>query len=80
MSYTVIHDQEYEQRLMVNEINKAVRHCRIGKVTAKQKSVHVWPRFVLPLPHDAGVFGSPIPVGVGTVMDHPRNCVANTYG
>lgn len=35
MSYTVIVDRDEERRQFENRINAAVRHCRIGKVSAK---------------------------------------------
>ncbi|MGV1787356.1 MULTISPECIES: hypothetical protein [Agrobacterium] len=37
--YTVVIDESERQRMMVNEINKAVRRCKIGKVTRKTHPV-----------------------------------------
>jgi hypothetical protein len=35
MSYTVVHDQQYEDHRFENLRNEVKRHCKIGKVTRK---------------------------------------------
>ena len=47
MSKTEIVTPETERRQMTNEINRAVRHCRIGKVTEKRPR-HYGPPTIFP--------------------------------
>lgn len=58
--HTVTIDESERQRMVINEVNKAVRRCKIGKVTRKTHPVPAqikdmfrgvfWPHTDTPLP------------------------------
>lgn len=43
MSHTEVYDPRATERALVNEVNRAARHCRIGKVKWKHVNPFVGP-------------------------------------
>jgi hypothetical protein len=65
MTYTEVYDPRHTERVIANEINRAVRHCRVGKIRWKRAAVQPFAP-VLPDPRIFGPYIDPIRTPIPT--------------